>query len=122
MEKHTAKNSYKSPRRLRAKYTHRTNLTVYALDISPLRGAGGQHRADRVSERNLPQAASTMFRYSSEIRKLFRDMPGYGVDTPSRHGKHPSDVPLSILRMTESVKAKEEHYKKTCIRAGEQAA
>ena len=122
MEKHTAKNSYKSPRRLRAKYTHRTNLTVYALDISPLRGAGGQHRADRVSERNLPQAASTMFRYSSEIRKLFRDMPGYGVDTPSRHGKHPPEVPLSILQMPESVKAKEEHYKKTCIRAGEQAA
>ncbi len=86
MEKDMVKNIYKSPRRLRAKYTHRTNLAVYALDISPLRGAAG-----------------------------------YGVDTPSRHGKHPPDVSMSILRMPESVKAKEEHYKKTCICTGEQA-
>jgi hypothetical protein len=41
MEKDMVKNIYKSPRRLRAKYTHRTNLAVYALDISPLRGAAG---------------------------------------------------------------------------------
>ena len=121
MEKDMVKNIYKSPRRLRAKYTHRTNLAVYALNISPLRGAAGQQRTDRVSERNLPQAASTMFRYSPEIRKLFRDMPGYGVDTPSRQGKHPPDVFRCILRMPESVKAKEEHYKKTCICTGEQA-
>ena len=79
MEKEMVKNIYKSPRRLRAKYTHRTNLAVYALDISPLRGAAG-----------------------------------YGVDTPFRHGKHPPDVSMSILRMPESAKAKEEHYKKTC--------
>jgi len=122
MEKDMVKNKYKSPRRLRAKYTHRTNLTVYALDISPLRGATGQQRTDRVSERNLPQAASTMFRYSPEIRKIFRGMPGYGVDTPSRQGKHPADVFISILRMPESINAKEEHHKKTCICAGEQTA
>jgi len=82
MKKDMVKNIYKSPRRLRAKYTHRTNLAVYALDISPLRGAAGQQRTDRVSERNLPQAASTMFRYSPEIRKLLRDMPGLW-------GRHP---------------------------------
>ena len=121
MENDMVKNIYKSPRRLRAKYTQSTNLEVYALDISPLRGAAGQQRADRVSERNLPQAASDMFRYSPEIRKLFRDMPGYGVDTPSRQGKHPPDVSRCILRMPESINAKEEHHKKTCICAGEQA-
>ena len=46
MENDMVKNIYKSPRRLRAKYTHRTNLAVYALDISPLRGAAelwGRH-------------------------------------------------------------------------------
>ena len=58
MENDMVKNIYKSPRRLRAKYTHRTNLAAYALDISPLRGAAGQQRANRVSERNLPQAIS----------------------------------------------------------------
>ena len=115
------KNLYKSPRRLRAKYTHRTNLSVYALDISPLRGAGGQHRADRISERNLQPAVSKAFRYDPEMRRLFRDIPGYGVDTPSRRGKHPPDDSRSILRTPESVNAKEEHHKKTCICAGEQA-
>ena len=33
MEKDMVKNKYKSPRRLRAKYTHRTNLAVYALPV-----------------------------------------------------------------------------------------
>lgn len=122
MEKHTAKNSYKSPRRLRAKYTHRTNLAVYALGISPLRGAAGQQMTDRVSERDLPPAVSTAFRYDPEMKRLFRDIPGYGVVTPSRYGKHPPDASVSILRMPESVKAKEEHHKKTCICAGKQAA
>ncbi len=86
MEKDMVKNIYKSPRRLRAKYTQSTNLAVYALDISPLRGAAG-----------------------------------YGVDTPSRQGKHPPDVSRCILRMPEGINAKEEHHKKTCICAGEQA-
>lgn len=91
MEKDMVKNIYKSPRRLRAKYTHRTNLAVYALDISPLRGAAGQQRADQVSERNLPQADSTMFRYSPEIRKLLRDMPGLW-------GRHPIPARKTFTR------------------------
>ena len=113
MKNDMEKNIYKSPRRLRAKYTHRTNLTVYALDISRL------HRARRGSL--LAHVAT-----AADPRDLFRGSPlrgaaGHGVDTPSRQGKHPPDVPLSILWMPESINAKEEHYKKTCICTGEQA-
>ena len=38
--------TYKSPRRLRAKYTHRTNF-VYALCISPLQGETADRRIVR---------------------------------------------------------------------------
>ena len=113
MENDIAKNIYKSPRRLRAKYTQRTNLTVYALGISRL------HRAKRGS-------LLTHLATAADPRDLFRGSPlrgaaGYGVDTPSRQGKHPPDVFGCILRMPESVNAKEEHHKKTCICTGEQA-
>lgn len=38
--------SHNRPRRLRAKYTHRTNLTIYGLCISP-RGAAPPGAGDK---------------------------------------------------------------------------
>ena len=45
-----------SPRRLRAKYTHRTNF-VYALRISPLQGASRRQADIQEFQQTFPEAA-----------------------------------------------------------------